>query len=1313
MSFGFTMWAKRLAKIFQWIWWISGSLVITIVLILAVILNVARAATPWVNQHPGQLQKKIESVFPCKLQFNTIHLSWSWLSPKIVLSDVNLKSSALDVNDADTLHIDEIGLSFNIMQTLLHAHLDLNKVSVTGAAVIVRQEVDGYRVNGFFIPRNNKEKSITMHSIVSMLSALKVSDIQLDNSQVTFDLMQHDQIQIQLQSVLLKQENSDYRLQGMMSVGPDHMEGLRFWIADNDAIGLGKVCLQITNLHIEHLKQWSFMLPFLNNLNDSWQSVFQLNTHVDATIWLELNQNQVTKIQSKIFLNQIEMDNQPSNQALSLMNSLSANIALVHSKLQWTLSADQIEGMKGNEVYPLGDFLLRYCDGDALNRVWTLYINHLNLAIFSQPVWIDFISGFPNGKEWADLNPHGFIDFMHLNLSNYKDNDLSGAHVQLQTFLNQVGWHAVGYLPSVSGVSGAIVGDDTAGIVRLNQSLGELNFIGLFKYPWMMNQTNIDGTWSYNAKDLSWKFNLNNLSLNDGHLNVVTQGALLGQGLHAPVADLHGDFSLNNVATVGHYLPITKTNPKLYDWLVMSLKEGVISNGHLILQGPLQFFPFKKNEGTFIASGDLQNTQLKFDPAWPALNDLNAHLIFQNNSMQLDQANAEMSLIQVSQIKAIIPSFINTDIDISSQLSGDLKDVNEFLLNTPLSVAKVFNDLKGEGAFSGALHLNLPIHHMSDQVKVNGSLTMQDATWQAPAWSMLMTHTHGILDFTESGVSTDDIEGVLFGSPTQIIIKPYLEEGSLKSATKVYLTGDYALPLLVKTYVPIFEPFVSGHASLVMDLMLHGFDSHQDDVLRLSSDLVGAEILQIPDGLSKKSDEKRDFHLMMQINNHKTLIHTVYDNTIDSKTVFDTQDNKKTLVSEHITMGGADIPSDENEGLAVSWKEQQSDLDTWFQLYNKYILKQAEPTKDPMMLNYLSAEIASGSLLNQDLKNIHCMVKKSDDEWDWRIASSRVNGNGHLPIHDESKPWDIDLKNANLRDIEIPKSLSFDKNNIAYSDFPSMHVSIGEFSYEKYNLHQLKFELSHPNQNQLFVDNIFVGNLILNLTADLHGVNLETTQPYWVFDGTLQGSDFGSGLTDLGLPVHLVSTSGQMKISSQINNAWPVGHWKEIVNKITATVDLSLENGSVIGLSPSVQSALGTLKLLNTLSIVSLPENLSGKGANGSLYFTKIVGSASLSHLQWQVPQITLSSSELSAVGSGYGQLDDQSVNFWVRLQPHLTGSVPVLAAFVAGPVVGAASWLVNKLFVSPMVSNAAAKSFHIMGKWPNLSVMPLNVNGS
>ena len=122
------------------------------------------------------------------------------------------------------------------------------------------------------------------------------------------------------------------------------------------------------------------------------------------------------------------------------------------------------------------------------------------------------------------------------------------------------------------------------------------------------------------------------------------------------------------------------------------------------------------------------------------------------------------------------------------------------------------------------------------------------------------------------------------------------------------------------------------------------------------------------------------------------------------------------------------------------------------------------------------------------------------------------------------------------------------------------------------------------------------------------------------------------------------------------------------------------------------------------MSIQALPEKLVGDQSQG-LNFSQLKGDITLNQGGWQVSQLSIKSSELSAMGNGYGHLSTGQVNCWLDVQPHLTGSVPVIAAFAGGPVVGVASWLVNKLFVSPVVSSAVAQSFHISGQWPNIMV--------
>jgi|GEM_PF-3297468 len=1309
MGFGLHMLGSRLlGKIFQWIWWITGSAAILTVLLCAIFLNVARLATPWLNRHPQRVQQQIESVWPGTVKFKTMHWSWSWFSPQVVLSDVTVASKAQDNSVPESLHINNLSLSLNLVQTLIHWHLHLNAVNASGASIIVRQQRDGYLVNGYFIPKHNSDKPITIHTILQAFSAIKVGQIQLSQIHTALYLLQHDPIHIQLQNVFVIHQHADYQLHGLLSVSPDHVKSLQFWMRANDSSHTSYATLQINNAHIHKLQQWAFVLPLLKRLNVHWQSLFHSDAHLNGTIWLKLYHDQITKMQSQFMLNQIQLTAQKNQQA-AYLGSFSTHMAFVRSHLHWSFVMKDSQGVNNNKIYSLGDIMVSYQGGSIAKRQWSIAANHLNLAMFSQPVWIRFLSGFPKLKPWAALRPHGYIDFLKLQLGNYALHQWSKVHFQIQAVFDNASWHAVKHFPGVENLQGTIIGDDRKGKVDLSQNLGEIYIKGVFQYPWILKQSKLNADWLYQNDNKKWQINMHQLNIDDGHLKMQTTGVLNGQGKHAPVGNLHGSFSLNNTAFLEHYLPLIKLKPKIFAWLSKSFLSGYIDNGVLTLRGPLNKFPFMHQEGHLLVTGALHKMKFQYDPQWPVINNFNGLLTFKNDRMEISQASASMPFIQINNIQADIPHLKTADLDMHGDLSGDLSGIDQFFVNTPLPVGQVFQTLKGYGDFIGALHLNLPIKHLSDQSKIEGDVQMQDATWNAPAWSAKLTHAKGSVQFTQSGVTTNNLTGMLFNAPTLISMKPVLEKGLNNPVQKINLSGTYSVPLLVNTYLPVMNPFVKGSTPVAMNVSVFNPKDNKDTIVNMRSNLKGVSVLQFPDGLSKSPDEKRSYSLTMHVAPKKIVIDSLYGKNMRSESVLVAKKNQFQVRSSHIMIGDVSVPSYMNTGLAVAVKAQQSDLDTWYALYEKYIVDNNTSMKNPLLLNYVSAQIAKGSLFNQNLTNIHAEVKRSKDEWDWRVASSRVNGEGNLPTDSKStKPWEINLKYAHFRAFKFPHGQS-KQSSWTYSDIPSMKTAIEEFSYLKYNLHHLQFSLTHPKDDAFFINNIHIGDQALNVIANMRGLDLKSKNPYWHIDGKVEGNNFGSGLAELGLPVHLKNTIGTINVNAYVHNAWPVAAWKKIENKITANVSIALENGSIIGLSPSVKNTLGALKLLNTLSIQALPEKLSGKYSMGTLYFNNIKGSATLKLMHWQVPNVTLKSSELSAVGSGYGQLDKQSVKFWIKVQPHLTGSVPVLAAFAGGPVVGIASWFVNKLFVSPVISNAAAKSFYISGHWPNIKVRTLH----
>ena len=99
---------------FQWVWWITGSLVITVLLVFALLLNIAYGHA-MLNKHPQFVMRQIDSVWPGHIQFKTMH--WSWSYEPQVLSNVSIEAPNVDQTFPEVLNTQQMRLSLNLWQT--------------------------------------------------------------------------------------------------------------------------------------------------------------------------------------------------------------------------------------------------------------------------------------------------------------------------------------------------------------------------------------------------------------------------------------------------------------------------------------------------------------------------------------------------------------------------------------------------------------------------------------------------------------------------------------------------------------------------------------------------------------------------------------------------------------------------------------------------------------------------------------------------------------------------------------------------------------------------------------------------------------------------------------------------------------------------------------------------------------------------------------------------------------------------------------------------------------------------------------------
>lgn len=175
----------------------------------------------------------------------------------------------------------------------------------------------------------------------------------------------------------------------------------------------------------------------------------------------------------------------------------------------------------------------------------------------------------------------------------------------------------------------------------------------------------------------------------------------------------------------------------------------------------------------------------------------------------------------------------------------------------------------------------------------------------------------------------------------------------------------------------------------------------------------------------------------------------------------------------------------------------------------------------------------------------------------------------------------------------------------------------------------------------------------------------------------------------------------------QFNLSWPGAPWQFVLDHLTGNMNLHIKNGRIINLSSKTNTQVGLGRVLNLLSLQSIPRRLSlnfsdlfDKGYNfdsakGDFIFQ---GGNALTHdtrLNGTVAHIDV---------RGRIGLVKKDYDLHLDVTPHVTSSLPVVAAIAtANPLAGLVTWIVEKA-MSRQVSKLVTYHYFIVGPWDNPS---------
>jgi uncharacterized protein YhdP len=263
-----------------------------------------------------------------------------------------------------------------------------------------------------------------------------------------------------------------------------------------------------------------------------------------------------------------------------------------------------------------------------------------------------------------------------------------------------------------------------------------------------------------------------------------------------------------------------------------------------------------------------------------------------------------------------------------------------------------------------------------------------------------------------------------------------------------------------------------------------------------------------------------------------------------------------------------------------------------------------------------------------------------------------------------------------------------------------LKISVQDLQCSNRHISSLEW-ISEPSQNGLSVRRFKIGSTNGELVATgeiMPADQVARKNIVWKnhWQGSLQTTRFSKyvaelGVTELGFVAN--------KVKSRFDLHWD-GPLAIHLPSLSGHIQFRFDKGYIPNLSASDNAKVGLGRLMTLLNLNSLPRRLRFDFSDlfdAGYSFDLMQADLELRRGLARTDNFKLESAVAKMTATGDVGLVNHGVNMQLNITPNVTSSLPVVAAIAGGPVLGAATWIVNKA-INPTLSHAVTHSYRISG---------------
>lgn len=883
------------------------------------------------------------------------------------------------------------------------------------------------------------------------------------------------------------------------------------------------------------------------------------------------------------------------------------------------------------------------------------------------------------------------------------------ARYSVKARFQNLGLRAQGAVPGFAGMSGRVEADEKGGTLELACRDASLELPRVFADP-RLALTTLEATGDWRVEGDQLLAQLRRASFHNSDAVGEASGSYRFTSNGPGEIDLSAKVSQANGGAVWRYIPLV-VGRDTRDWLRDSIIGGKAA-ATLHLKGDLARFPYRDGSGIFEIKGPFQGAGLRYASGWPGFEEVAGELEFVGARMVIRAKQAKLWGVRIAETTAEIADLEEADLVVTGTARGPAADFLRFVEASPVGerIDHVTQDMKAAGNGELRLRLDLPLYHIDDS-RVDGRFRLAGNVLTYDADLPPLADLNGELHFTGDLLEARKARATLLGAPMTLDVTT--EDGRVA----VRAAGSMSVRSLRQHYGhPVFE-HLSGSAPWTGTIRVKGRSAEA----RIESSLQGISS-SLPEPFNKTSTEalplvferkpapepvamakgRRPPADRAPVAERDQLVASVGD-VLRFQLVRRHVDGKAIAERGMLAVGRPDarLP---DQGMLLAVKAERLDTDFWRRLAkagngNGGTGGNGGPA-ETLPINQIDLRADELVAMGRSVNALQLLGNLDGGLWKFDLKSREATGK--LEWNNEG----AGRLTARLTRLDLPENVDAGAAEPVTADasesMPALDLAMEHFLFHGRDQGELR--LKAENVEGVWNARFTAKNPDGNLDGSGRWRPRSATLPSETsVDFKLTAKSVEKLLGRFGHPGTV--RRGSANLEGELSWAGPPT--KLDYASLAGNLKLDAAGGQFNKLEPGVG------RLLGIVSLQSLPRRISldfRDVFSEGFAFDKLQGSFAVAHGVMETRDLQIQGPAARVLMNGSANLARETQDLKVRVQPALSETVAT-GVLLVNPAVGAAAWVMNKVFGNPL-DKAFAFDYSVTGSWVDPTVEKLAVQG-